>query len=134
MIAGMLALRYVARIALVAVACAAATVWLGWMSVPLVGFAFGLFGRRARARGTVAALGAALGWAAILAADAARGADARAVAERVGGVFQLPGIAFIALTLVFAALLSGPAAVIGAAVVPGPRGSAPRCEKDKHGR
>ena len=108
--------KYVARIAAVAVACALATMWLGWAGLPAVGFIYGVADRHARARGSTAALGAALGWAAILAAETARGADVRAVAEQVGPVLRIPGSVLIVITLVFAALLCGPAAVLGAAV------------------
>ena len=107
--------RYVARIAAVAIACAIATAWLGWAGLPAVGFIYGVADRNARARGSTAALGAALGWAAILAAETARGADIRAVAEQIGAVLRIPGSVLIVITLVFAALLCGPAAVLGAA-------------------
>lgn len=107
-------LRFVTRIVLVAVVCGLTTRWAGWVSLPFVGFIYGVADRRARARGSIAALGAALGWIAILGAEAARGADIRAVAERVGAVMQVPALAFIMITLMFAALLCGAAAVLGA--------------------
>lgn len=106
--------RFVARVVLVAMVCVLTTTWFGWASLPFVGFIYGLTDWRARARGTIAALGAALGWLAILGAAATRGADVRAVAERIGEVMQVPALAFIVITLVFAALLSGMAATLGA--------------------
>ena len=109
-------LRFVARIILVAVVCGLTTRWAGWVSLPFVGFIYGVADRRARARGSIAALGAALGWVAILGAEAARGADIRGVAQHVGQVMQVPALAFILITLVFAALLSGTAGVLGAAI------------------
>lgn len=111
----MIVLRYVARIAIVALVCAFATVLFGWMSLPVLGFIYGIIDRRARARGTIAALGAALGWLAILGAEAARGADVRMVAVEVGAVMQLPAFALVLITLAFAAVLSGTAAVLGTA-------------------
>ena len=107
--------RYVARVAIVALACAFATALFGWMSLPVLGFIYGIVDRRARARGTIAALGAALGWLAILGAEAARGASVRMVAVEVGAVMQLPGFALVLITLAFAALLGGTAAVLGSA-------------------
>jgi len=110
------AMRYVARIAIVALICALATMWIGWMSVPVVGFVYGIVDRNARARGTVAATGAASGWLAILCTDAARGADVRMVATKVGELMQIPAVPFVVATLLFAALLCGAAAVLGSAI------------------
>jgi len=106
-------LRYVARVAIVALICALATVVFGWMSLPIIGFVYSIIDRRARARGTIAALGAALGWLGILGAEAARGADVRMVAVEVGSVMQLPAFALVLVTLAFAAVLCGTAAVLG---------------------
>lgn len=108
-------IKFVARIILVAIVCAIATAWLGWVSVPCIGFIYGISDRRARARGSIAAIGAALGWVALLGAEAARGADVRAVAEQIGAVMQIPAAAFAVATLAFAAVLCGTAAVLGAA-------------------
>jgi hypothetical protein len=108
-----IALRYVARIAIVALICALATMWLGWISLPVIGFIYSIIDRRVRARGTIAALGAALGWLAILGAEAARGADVRVVAVKVGEVVQLPAFALVMITVAFAAVLCGTAAVLG---------------------
>ncbi|HEY5087692.1 MAG TPA: hypothetical protein VII66_10075 [Gemmatimonadaceae bacterium] len=113
----MIVVRFVARIIIVAVACALATTWFGWASLPFVGFIYGVAGQRARADGTSAALGAALGWLGILGAEAARGADVRLVAERMGEVMQIPAFVFVLVTLVFAAMLCGTAARMGAAIV-----------------
>lgn len=108
--------QFVARVVLVAIVCVLATTWLGWRALPFVGVVFGLADRRARAPGAVAALAAVVGWLAILCAAAVRGADIRAVAAQVGAVMQMPGAAFIVVALVFAALLCGTAAVLGAAI------------------
>jgi len=109
----MIALRYVSRVAIVGSICALATVWVGWMSLPVVGFIYSVIDQRVRARGSIAALGAALGWLAILGAEAARGADIRMAAVTVGAVMQLPAFALVLVTLGFAALLCGTAAVLG---------------------
>jgi hypothetical protein len=103
-----------ARIIIVATVCVIATMWVGWVSVPVVGFVYGVVDRRGRAHGTVGAIGGALGWLAILCARAARGADVQLVAEQVGKVMQLPAFALVIITLVFAVSLCGTSAVLGA--------------------
>jgi hypothetical protein len=108
-------IRFVARVIIVAAACALATCWFGWVSLPFVGFLSGIADRHSRAAGTVAAMGAAAAWAAILAAQVVRGANVAGLAERIGAVMQVPGFIFGLMTLVFAALLCGTAAVVGAA-------------------
>ncbi len=105
--------RYVARVIVIALVCALTTKWLGWWSVPLVGVTYGVTDRSARMHGTIAAAGAALGWLAILGAETARGANMRVVAEQVGAVLSVPGFVFALITLAFAAVLAGTAAVLG---------------------
>lgn len=104
---------FAGRVLIVAIVCATGTLWLGWMVVPVAGFVYGLLDRGGRARGSIAAIGAVLAWTAILGAAAARGADVRAVAERLGAVMQIPALAFFGVTLIFAAILCGAAAVLG---------------------
>lgn len=110
----MKAAQFLVRAVLVAIASAIVTVWLGWMAVPVVGIVYGLADRRARARGSIAALGAVIGWLAILAEEAARGADVGAVASQLGAIMQMPAAGFAIVTLLFAAALCGTGAVIGA--------------------
>ena len=105
----------ITRIAIVAIAAAILTELFGWLSLPVVGLAYGFSDRRARARGTIAASGAAAGWVAILALASTRGAGVHVVAESVGALLHLPAWGFLLLTLAFAAMLCGTAAVIGAA-------------------
>jgi hypothetical protein len=105
--------RFIARVVFVGVVCAAATIWLGWLPIPAIGFAYGLADRRMRARGSIAALGAALGWAAIIGEGAARGADVRVVANQLGAVMQISGVGLVLATLAFAAVLCGTAALLG---------------------
>lgn len=106
--------QFFLRVVLVAVASAIATVWLSWMAVPVVGLVYGIVDRRARARGSIAALGAVVGWLAILAEEAARGADVQSVASHLGAIMQMPSAGFGLVTLAFAAVLCGTGAVIGA--------------------
>jgi hypothetical protein len=106
-------LRFFLRIVAIAIACALGTIWLGWMVLPAVGVLYGLADRRARGRGTIAAIGAVIGWSGILAEEAARGADVRLVATQLGAIMQLPPAGFAVVTLAFAAVLCGTAAVAG---------------------
>ena len=85
-------------------ACTAAVTVVGWWLIPVLAAVWVRVLPRGSARATTCGLGAACGWALLLVWDAACGPVA-AVARRVGGVFQIPGWAFVALTLLFAALL-----------------------------
>ncbi len=108
------------RIGVLAVLAAAGTVVLGWWSVAVVGLLYGLALGSRRGAGLEAGAGAALGWAALLGWSAATG-PMWVLASRVGGMFGLPGWAFVAVTVLFAALLAASAAVLGAAA----RGTVP---------
>ncbi|MBI2072378.1 MAG: hypothetical protein HYT81_04960 [Gemmatimonadetes bacterium] len=99
------------RVVGVAAVTVVATILLGWWSVVLVGITSGLISPPGRTTVLEAGGGAALGWAAILAASAL-GGPIWAVAQRVGPVFGVPGLAFVAITLVFSALLAGSAALV----------------------
>jgi hypothetical protein len=94
-----------------AVCAAASTAAGGWWTIPLLAAAWTRVLRRDDATATICALGAASGWALLLAWDAAHG-PVGAVARRVGGVFMLPGWGFVGLTLLFAALLAATAAAV----------------------
>lgn len=94
-----------------ALCAAAATAAGGWWTTPLLAAVWTRVLRRDDATATICALGAASGWALLLAWDAAHG-PVGAVARRVGGVFMLPGWGFVGLTLVFAALLAATAAAV----------------------
>jgi hypothetical protein len=90
--------------------CAAGTTAAGgWWTIPLLAAVWMRVLRRNDATATICALGAAFGWALLLAWDAAHG-PAATVARRVGGVFLLAGWGFVGLTLLFAALLAVTAA------------------------
>jgi ABC-type enterobactin transport system permease subunit len=92
-----------------ALGAAAATAAGGWWTIPLLAAVWTRVLRRDDATATICALGAASGWALLLAWDAAHG-PVGTVARRVGGVFMLPGWGFVGLTLLFAALLAVTAA------------------------
>jgi hypothetical protein len=90
--------------------------WLaGWWAVLVVALAAGWLWRAARGRAGTVALGAALGWGALLAMDALSPRFA-ALGAVLGGVLPLPAIALAIVTLAFAALMGWSGAVIGSAL------------------
>lgn len=93
-----------------ALCTAAVTALGGWWAIPLLTAVWVRGLPPDTARATLCAVGAASGWALLLAWDAAHG-PVGTVARRVGGVFLLPGWGFVGLTLLFAALLAATAAV-----------------------
>jgi hypothetical protein len=92
-----------------ALCTAAVTAVGGWWTIPFLAAVWVRVLVRDDATPTICALGAASGWAQLLAWDAAHG-PVGTVARRVGGVFLLPGWGFVTVTLLFAALLSAAAA------------------------
>jgi hypothetical protein len=101
--AGMLA------VGIFALCAAAGTAIAGWWTIPVLAAVWMRMLPRTAATATICGLGAASGWAPLLAWDAMHG-PAGTVARRVGGVFQLPGWGFVGLTLLFATLLAATAA------------------------
>jgi hypothetical protein len=102
-------MRRALAVGVFALCAAAATVVGGWWTIPVLAAAWARVLPRDAATATLCALGAASGWALLLAWDAAHG-PVGTVARRVGGVFLLPGWGFVGLTLLFAALLAAAAA------------------------
>ena len=103
-------MRRALAVGVFALATAAVTVVGGWWTIPLLTAVWVRALPRHVATAPRCALGAAAGWALLLAWDAAQGPLAT-VASRVGGVFLLPGWRFVGLTLLFAGLLAATAAV-----------------------
>jgi hypothetical protein len=109
---------------------AASTAAAGWWTVPVVAFGVGARpgareGGRRRGPGGRAALAAAAGWALLLAREAARG-SLWPWAERLAGVFGIPAVALVAVTVAFAALLAWSAATLGAVIRAAVARGAPR--------
>jgi len=98
-------------VVIVAVAAALGTVLLDWWTVPVVGAVWGLLAHRRGRPERAAFLGATLGWAALLVWNMVVG-DGWLVATRLGGVFGLGGVGFVALTLGFGGVLAGSAAAV----------------------
>ncbi|MDH3570340.1 MAG: hypothetical protein OER89_09140 [Gemmatimonadota bacterium] len=105
-------MRTIARIALLAVAFATATLAFGWWSVAGVGIFWGLVAGPGRHAGRTAALAASLGWLVLLVVTALQGPVLR-VADRVGGVLGVPWPVVVGITLLFPAVLGGVGAGVG---------------------
>ena len=81
--------------------------WLAWWAVPVVALLWGVIRPGVRRPAASAGFAAALAWAAWLIADMVAGAGGLGVlADRLGGVMNLPGYALITLTLIFPASLA----------------------------
>jgi hypothetical protein len=104
-------MRLLARAILLAAAMALATILLGWWSVPLLGAAWGWLERGGPRPIATAALAAALGWAALLLWDGARGPVA-SFGATLGGVVHAPAWALLLLTVAYAAALAAAAASV----------------------
>ncbi len=102
------------RALILAIVITLGTVLVGWWVVPLVAAAFGVLQRKAPAPGLVAALSGALGWGGYLAVVAFGGGPVSGFAGALATSMKLPGWAPLVATLVFPALLAGPAAYLGA--------------------
>lgn len=105
----------VAQITLFAACVIVGTLLAGWWLIPAMAILWVRALPRSSSPGACAA-GSTLGWLLLLGWDALRGPVA-VLAQRVGGVFVMPGWMFTVVTLLFAALL----AASGALAATGPR-------------
>lgn len=108
--------RVLLRVVFLLLVLALGTLWYGWWALPPVAFVYAAVDDARWHRGWIAAVAAVLAWGGILVAETVRGAAMGATATRIAGVLQLPVWVFPLGTLLFAMLLAGPAAVIGAEV------------------
>jgi hypothetical protein len=108
-------MRVAIRLGLLAPAFALATAVLGWWAVPVLGVVWGAVATRGERPVRMAATAAALGWAILLVWGATQG-PVHVVARRVGPVLMLPGWLFVALTLLFPALLAASATQVAVAL------------------
>ena len=99
------------QVGVFALCTAVATSLAGWWLIPVLAALWVRVLPRTDLPAITCGLGAASGWAVLLLVDAAQG-PAGTVARRAGGVFLLPGWAFVGLTLVFGALLASTAAIV----------------------
>ena len=103
------------RVLLLAFAFAVCTYFFGWISVPVIGAAYGAI-RRDFDAPSEAALAALLGWGALLARVAMVPAFS-VLLERLGKILRIPGSVTGLVTLVFAAALAWAAARVVTMVV-----------------
>lgn len=94
---------------------AGGTVLLGWWALPVVGLVWGALGYRGRHPGVLAALAGALAWGGLLIFVAVR-VGTSDVASITGGALGVSAPGVYALTVGFAALLTGSAAAVGRAL------------------
>lgn len=104
------------RVLLLALAFAIGTAWYGWWTVPVLAFGYAAMDATQWRRGWLSALAAVTAWGAILLWGLARNPMMWTTSARVAGMLSTSPWLLLALTLSFAALLAGPAAVFGAAV------------------
>jgi len=90
---------------------ASATWFVGWLSVPAIAFAYGIWQREV----WPVTLASVLAWSALLITDAIGGRFG-ALAAAVAGVIGIPAAGPVLGTLVFVALLAASAAALGSFV------------------
>jgi hypothetical protein len=108
------------RLLILAVVFTLGTVLVGWWVVPLVGAAYGAAWRSSARPGLVAALAAAAGWGGYLSILALGGAPVARFAGDLAHAMSLPSWGPHAATLLFPALLAGPAAHVASRLIPSP--------------
>jgi hypothetical protein len=103
--------RFALRVMLLAASFAAATIALGWWTVPLLGAAWPIIDRDDIGAPRTAALAAILGWGALLTWDATY-PPFGLLGRRLAGVFGPPAVLLVATLLLVAALAWGAATVV----------------------
>ena len=98
-----------------AAAVALSTFVGAWWTVPLIGFAWGVWRRQHRRHALDAGIAAALGWAVLLGVLALRGPVLQ-VATQVAGVMGVPAAALLAVTLLLPFALGWSSARLGGAL------------------
>ncbi len=102
-------MRTATLVVLIALVVAVGTWLIGWPAVPAIALIAGIRARRYRTAPLLIGLGAMLGSTALLVLAAARG-PVLDLAQRLGGVLQLPWLVVVGFTLLFPALLGWSAA------------------------
>lgn len=108
-------MRVLLRIVLLAAVFAVATYAFSWWTVPILAAIWAVIARETPAAARDAAVGAMVGWAALLAWAALTG-PAWMLADQVGGVMKTPRVLLFAITLSFPALLAWAATAAVAAI------------------
>lgn len=109
-------MAFLRQTALVALVTALATVLIGWWTVPVIAFVWTMVVPR---RGAVlsAAIGAGVAWTTLL-VIAANGGPLIELATLLGQILSVSGSAVLTLTVAYAALLAGSAALVAQAIRP----------------
>lgn len=113
----------VLRVLILAIVMAIGTVLVGWLSIPVVGAAFGYLAsnQKVKGAGRQAALAAAISWGGYLGMSGFGGAPVVSFGAMLGRAMQLPAAAPWIATLLFPALLAGLSAYLMAQLTAGPR-------------
>ena len=98
-------MRFALRVLLLSLSFAIGTWILGWLAVPLLAAVAGVMARYVRHQGIASAVAAAIAWAALLAWSATVG-SVWAFSRIAGGAMGISGVALIAVTLLFPAVLA----------------------------
>ena len=99
----------------VAIAMAVLTWALGWWTLPIVALVMGAMLHEAGGRSGALAWAAAEAWGALLILDALSPGFG-ALSRAMGGIFHVPGLAAVLVTLLFAVGLAWSAATVGAEI------------------
>ena len=112
----MTALRFV----ILAVVMALGTVLLQWWVVPAVAFGYGVVARGTARPVLLAMAAAVVAWGGYLAILSFGGAPIGRFGADLASAMQLPSAVPLLATVFFPAAMAGPAAYLGARLVPGP--------------
>jgi len=113
--------RQLLAVAVLALAMALGTAWIGWWAVPVFGGVWGVT-RYGNFPAATAAVAAALAWMLLLGLTALQG-PAGNVSRMVGNAMALPGWFPLLLTILFPAALAGVAAGLAHAIMPALEGA-----------
>lgn len=103
----------IVRVLAVTFVMAAGTWVIGWWAVPLIGAAYALLRGAASHVAREAAVGAVLAWSVLLLYQASNPAFGRLTAA-LAGVFPVPAVVLMLVSVLFAGVLAGSAARVAA--------------------
>lgn len=108
------------RFTILAVVMALGTVLVQWWIVPVLAFGYGLVSRDTARPGVLAMAAAATAWGGYLGILAFGGAPVGRFGGDLAQAMQLPGVVPLFASLVYPAVLAGPAAYLGARLLGAP--------------